>query len=524
MGPKVETKSEGNAGGNHTRSRTVTGTVTPASTSAVITPITTPTPAAPITASQPAYYIQHAPISVHTAKLDTRSFEKIQELDRGKNNWSDWSFAIKLVLNQHLVGGYLTGAVLAPNPLTEPGAYNNWTLNNIAVVSALCSRVSHEDQRLLEDVTDAKQAWGILRERHEKVGPIAQILLIQEVFAKRYTRGQRFSLTSSELSDLVRRIYRIGIPTEEVFLSIAMLNALSGELNTVQTQVASLLSSSTKDRPFTSADIRARLDTEQQLLDNEKARSADIALAVTHKHGNHNRGTEKTCSLCGKRGHTVDGCWQPGGGMAGRRDEVLAKIRADKLTRKGGSRTASGASTPSASSSTSGPPSVRYDNSGRTYIVDSVTGGAVFLASTAAPSSIPVTVSQMTPSTVSSTSEFAGLAHDSISPEFLRNLPEGDQFEFDALMAHLGELTTSVDWRRHSSPFDFANLGVTAPDQRTKTVINPAVELFFIDTGASVHISNQASDFYTLRPIPPRFVNGVGGSGICAVGIGNICL
>ncbi|KIK75749.1 hypothetical protein PAXRUDRAFT_18731 [Paxillus rubicundulus Ve08.2h10] len=336
MGSKVETKSEGNTGGTHTRSQTATRAVTPASMSTVITPITTPTPAAPITAPQPAYYIQHAPISVHTAKLDMHSFEEIQELDRGKNNWSDWSFTIKLVLNQHLVGGYLTGTVLAPNPLTEPGAYNNWMLNNIAVVSALCSRVSHEDQHLLEDVTDAKQAWGILCERHEK----------------------RFSLTSSELSDLVRRIYRIGIPTEEVFLSIAMLNALSGELNTVQTQVASLLSSSTKNHPFTSADIRTRLDTKQQLLDNEKARSADIVLAVTHKHGNHKRGTEKTCSLCGKHGHTVDGCWQPGGGMAGCREEVLTKICADKLTCKGGSRTTSGASTPSTSSSTLGPPSV----------------------------------------------------------------------------------------------------------------------------------------------------------------------
>ncbi|KAF8836747.1 hypothetical protein BDN67DRAFT_884512, partial [Paxillus ammoniavirescens] len=172
---------------------------------------------------------------------------------------------IKLVLNQHLVGGYLTGAILARDLLTEPGAYNNWTLNNIAVVSALCSQVSHEDQRHLEDVTDAKQAWGILHEHHEKVGPIAQILLIQEVPTKRYTCGQHFSLTSSELSDLVHHIYRIGIPTKEVFLSITMLNALSGELNTVQTQVASLLSSSTKDRPFTSANIRAQLDTEQQL-------------------------------------------------------------------------------------------------------------------------------------------------------------------------------------------------------------------------------------------------------------------
>ncbi|KAF8833217.1 hypothetical protein BDN67DRAFT_917425, partial [Paxillus ammoniavirescens] len=171
---------------------------------------------------------------------------------------------MKLALNQHLIGGYLIGTIKAPDAVLEPGAFNNWMLN-IAIVSALCSRVSHKDQRLLEDITNAKQAWDTLRERHEKVGPIAQILLIQEVFAKCYSRGQQFSLTSSELSKLVRHIYRIGIPTEEVFLSIAMLNALSGELSAVQTQVASLLSSSSKDRPFTSADIRARLDTEQQL-------------------------------------------------------------------------------------------------------------------------------------------------------------------------------------------------------------------------------------------------------------------
>ncbi|KAF8833749.1 hypothetical protein BDN67DRAFT_916327, partial [Paxillus ammoniavirescens] len=172
---------------------------------------------------------------------------------------------MKLVLNQHLVGGYLLGTIQAPDAALEPRAFNNWMLNNITIVSALCSHVSHEDQCLLKDVTNAKQAWDTLRERHEKVGPIAQILLIQEVFTKRYSRGQRFSLTSSELSELVCRIYRIGIPTEEVFLLIAMLNALSGKLSAVQTQVASLLSLSSKDRPFTSADICTRLDTKQQL-------------------------------------------------------------------------------------------------------------------------------------------------------------------------------------------------------------------------------------------------------------------
>ncbi|KIK75133.1 hypothetical protein PAXRUDRAFT_153437, partial [Paxillus rubicundulus Ve08.2h10] len=178
---------------------------------------------------------------------------------------------------------------------------------------------------------------------------------------------------------------QIGLPTEEVFLSIAMLNALSGELSAVQTQVASLLSLSSKDRPFTSADIRARLDTEQQLLDNEKACSADIALAVSTrpKYGGHSHGGEKTCSLCTKRGHNVEGCWQPSGGMAGRRDEVLAKIRADKLSKQGkaNSQPSSGTNMLRSMSATgSNPPSVCYDNSGRAYIVDSITGGAVFLA------------------------------------------------------------------------------------------------------------------------------------------------
>ncbi|KIK96725.1 hypothetical protein PAXRUDRAFT_10642 [Paxillus rubicundulus Ve08.2h10] len=156
-----------------------------------------------MTSVPPDYYIQHAPISVHMAKLNTHSFEKIETLDHGKNNWSNWSFAIKLVLNQHLIGGYLMGAIAAPDPLLEPGAFNNWTLNNITIISALCSCIAHEDQHLLKDITNAADAWDTLHQCHKKVGPIAQILLIQEVFAKQYSHGQHFSLTNSELSELV---------------------------------------------------------------------------------------------------------------------------------------------------------------------------------------------------------------------------------------------------------------------------------------------------------------------------------
>ncbi|KIK75242.1 hypothetical protein PAXRUDRAFT_19167 [Paxillus rubicundulus Ve08.2h10] len=507
MGPKNENKPEGDAqGGRHIRSRTVTTGTTHVTPPGPATPGAAPvmpvTPSGPQAhaGTTPTYYIQHAPISIQAAKLDTRTFKKIEPLDRGKNNWPDWSFAIKLALNQHLVGGYLTGNVAAPDPLTEPGAHNNWSLNNSAIVSALCSHVSHKDQCLLEDVTNATMAWNTLHERHEKIGPIAQILLIQE------------------LSELVCHIYRIRIPTEEVFLSIAMLNALSGELNAVQTQVVSLLSSSTPTRPFTSADIRARLNTEQQLLDNEKAHSTDLALAAATKFNS--RGTSpKTCSLCGKQGHAIEGCWQPGGGMAGRREEVLAKIRADKAAYgKGGARPPAPSAPSTTPNTPSSSPGVRFDSHGRAYILDSVTGGAVFLATTS-----PVTplLPLPTVSGTPTTAEFAGLAHN--SPAFLQNLSSGDQYEFDALLAHLGDSTTSVDWRRHSSP-PTAHLNVAAPNQRANTTIDPTNEPFFINTSASVHISNTASDFYDLHPIPPQVVSGVGGSGISAVGIGNIWL
>ncbi|KIK75697.1 hypothetical protein PAXRUDRAFT_72460, partial [Paxillus rubicundulus Ve08.2h10] len=122
---------------------------------------------------------------------------------------------------------------------------------------------------------------------------------------------------------------------------------------------------------------------------------------------------EKTCTLCRKRDHTIEGCWQPGGGMAGHREEVLMKICTNKLTHRGGSQLSSGHSTPHPVSAPSSLPPVHYDESRHAYILDSVTG---------------------------------------------------------------------------------------------------------------VHISNTVSDFYSLCPIAPHVINGVSGSGICAVGTGNICL
>ncbi|KAF8833218.1 hypothetical protein BDN67DRAFT_1017811 [Paxillus ammoniavirescens] len=243
-------------------------------------------------------------------------------------------------------------------------------------MSVLCSRVSHEDQRLLEDVTNATMAWNTLHERHKKQPPSSTVV----------APPQR--------------------PAPSVVSKATPLKAIGSQV--VEWQ-----------------------DTE----------------------------------------------------------EVLAKICVDKAAcGKGGTRPPA-PSTPSTTPNTPSPGSgVRFDSHGYVYILDSMTGRVVSLA-TASP------VAPLQPLRAT-TVEFTGLAHD--SSVFLQNLSGGNQYEFDALLAHLRDLTTSVDWRRHSFP-PTAHLSVAVPNQCTSTTINPNNKPFFIDTSAPVHISNTT---ITTRPHP----------------------
>jgi hypothetical protein len=107
---------------------------------------------------------------------------------------------------------------------------------------------------------------------------------------------------------------------------------------------------------------------------------------------------------------------------------------------------------------------------------------------------------------------------------FIRDLSDTDEDEYTTLVAAVDSLTTSLDWHTHSRPINFAGITYKAPNQRSRTIVDPAIVPFFLDSGASIHISNDETDFFSLRPIPPRAVNGVGGSSIQAVGVGTLHL
>jgi hypothetical protein len=168
--------------------------------------------------------------TVSAITLSQTDLDKIEMLDRSKNNWGVWSDCMQGYLLLKHGGGYILGLITRPDPSLDPVSAGHWDLNNLCIIAALCTHSSSEENEFLCGHTNAYLAWNALKTRHEKVGPITQILLIQQTLAVRYRCSERLSSTSTQLSDLVRRIYAIGILKEEDFLTIMMLNAMAEDL------------------------------------------------------------------------------------------------------------------------------------------------------------------------------------------------------------------------------------------------------------------------------------------------------
>ncbi|KAG2063587.1 hypothetical protein BDR04DRAFT_1123167 [Suillus decipiens] len=133
---------------------------------------------------------------------------------------------------------------------------------------------------------------------------------------------------------------------------------------------------------------------------------------------------------------------------------------------------------------------------GHAYLLNDETHQAIYVA-TPDPANLP------TPS-----AEFAGLISNTNTPTFIHELLTEEEDEYTALAA-VEALTTSLDWHLHIQPVDFTGLTYKAPNQCQNTTVDPSIIPLFLDSGASIHISNEESDFFSLHPIPPCFVNGV---------------
>jgi hypothetical protein len=447
---------------------------------------------APAVIAQPISSIAIANSMFSALSNDT----KFSQLSLAKDNWPKWKQKLLQVLGMSDLYDYIFGLIAKPDAAIDPTSARNWAKNHAKTISFLSMHIEDSELPNLVGVVDASVAWNNLLARHEQQGPITQVRLIQEALSVSYTDDvSSWPATTDRLRDICARIYSQVVPTQDVMFLVLMLNALEQKADHIRSEMTLYFLSN----PTATSEVLANRINQEVVYKTKTESSPEIALAAQHKHAK----STKICSNCKRTGHLAETCFQKGGAMEGKKDDVLAakaKSRADK-----GKTNAAGNAN-----------GIKRDQAGRAYILDAATGEAILLAESLAPAPADSALSAHIGDPFSSYPTWTNL-----------NFSDADDDEYNALVTLLDveNPETSIDWCENGKEEIEPEALTTEPvNSSSRTQISRDSGPFILDSGASIHISPDRTDFIELRKISPRIIKGVSGTSISAIGIRKIHL
>ncbi|GLB40854.1 putative mitochondrial protein [Lyophyllum shimeji] len=397
------------------------------------------------------------------------------------------------------------------------GDFNDWsddlsdalTVNGLRVGFILLAISKTERDGIPKD-KGAKALYDALKKRATGEGPVKQVTLLRQALSTYCSVTEPLPTTAMKIREICRRAFAMGPITEEVFTCISLLNSLQDEaFRSIRSTVSRGLSESTDADPYTYDKIRRLLETEQTLLTSmSQFPITDAALAAkTTAQKPKNR--VYICDNCKGLGlpydgHTKPWCTQKGGGCEGK---TPTEAKAARIAHYSGLRGKSKATT----STTPSP--------GKNVVPVKDAAGQVYFAD-------PEALTKLMGGTAVKP-EFAGLASAPLPTTGGASIQEIDKAEWETAWLSIEEEPhASVDWNAYSRLVNEDTLSNISPlNQSQRTLLASIADSpFFADTGASSHITHEKSDFIDLVPIAPRPVKGVGGSAVCAFGIGRIRL
>ena len=128
-----------------------------------------------------------------------------------------------------------------------------------------------------------------------------------------------------------------------------------------------------------------------------------------------------------------------------------------------------------------------HDKSGRACIINSVSGQAILLASAEDPApNVALTA----------------VASASPGDTWYQAMSDADKFEYDALF--ISNHSASVNWHKRRREVTSVDAFLASSlNTNACTTLSANAGPFILDSGATIHISPDASDFFDLKPIPP---------------------
>ncbi|OBZ65473.1 Retrovirus-related Pol polyprotein from transposon TNT 1-94, partial [Grifola frondosa] len=432
----------------------------------------------------------HASCPISAISVSGSILQEIPLLDLKTNNYTTWQKIMRHKLAFVKLYGYVSGDVVRPAASVDPVSHCNWYDNDQTVLSWIHMKCSEEEQKFLDDhdFTTSKDTWAALHARHLHRGAYNQLLLLREMLGVRFSSAADIPPTLSRLDSLVDRFLAHEMPTGDQFRCLILLNAMSGSLDHLQSDIGQSLA---EDRKVTSIIVRKKLDFEFQR--SQQTTSTETALSA-------------------KGGNSLRRSYAP-----------TAKLLVMSLT-------------PAGKKVVAWPENAMRSSQQRNALVRRIRALRKIRAFYLADSTVTATSTTSTPSSGTSTpsnasvTEFAGLATDvSVGadniPDWLQDLTVHDDTHYEAYVAMLpDDLRGSVDWdatSRDPSPADLVIAPVPASEQAH--FVSPDAP-FLVDSGATIHISPCRADFSELVSIAPRGIEGFNGTVIHALGIGKIHL
>lgn len=419
-----------------------------------------------------------------------------EKLDKLKGNYPKWACNFKTYITLARLYDYVFDPPTKPSQYFKPKAHKNWANNDRLTCTTMTGAVNDAEQEYLITKKGARECWLEIQNRHQNEGPVKQVTLLHIALSTKCSLSEPLPTTVKTICDAIDRAFVMGELTSDILKCIAILNSLDNDRFEISwTIISDNISKATKENPYGSNQIRTFLENRQTIIDAKKSNQSQpnaIALVAT---STSQKSKIPTCSNCEQRGqpcrgHTQPYCISEGGGMAGK---TIAESRVARLTNQG--------KTPKAQPS---------DNKGKISISLRDKNRRAFTAYID-PSELNTELPK---------SEFAGLASMPVPNHSIL-----EDIEWEGWIVMEGGAHTKLNWNKHTKSANESTFTSIAPLQQSHhTTISTESHPFYLDSGATVHISPEKTDFQMLKAIPPWPVKGISRSSIIAISMGNIRL
>ncbi|KZP29957.1 hypothetical protein FIBSPDRAFT_946457 [Athelia psychrophila] len=255
-------------------------------------------------------------ITITDTMQDLACDTTFQKLSLVSDNYPIWCKRLHSVLSINNLDCYVDGTVLVPSSpnisQTDADSFWNYQSNCVMIIAYLKCYIDDTELAHIGTIDNPHTFWVFLANRHNKRGIFPVIRLLKTLFGYQFSADiSTMALTLQNIRATNERIFDQSAITKDSLLICCIMNALEANHDNIRAAASSYY---TSNPGAGSQWLFNRIATEIQFMSRVPA------------------ATQIICEnkKCGKAGHWRDMCYQPGGGMEGKRGEVRRMVKEKK--------------------------------------------------------------------------------------------------------------------------------------------------------------------------------------------------